>query len=301
MAVNTSVIIATYNGACKIGSLLNSLLSQLDATTEIIVVVDGSTDDTLEVLKPFEKKISSLKVIAQENQGRARARNRGVQLSTGNLYIFYDDDMTPAINSVARHRSFHESRSGIVSGYSVEPMRDTKTDIQNYKASLTVKWTDKYAEGLTLLSYDNLFFSAANSSCTKQIFEKLNGFDERITDAEDHDLAYRALQNGIHVYFDKGNTAIHDDPITARKYIDRLRAYARAHDKLRSFYPDRYARQVKRGFLKRSLYRLFALSFLPAMIDRETLVGILPKSLRYKFYDIVIQALAVEYPDIKLK
>jgi glycosyltransferase involved in cell wall biosynthesis len=297
--MTSSVIISTYNGEKKIGNLLNALLQQTDQSSEVLVVIDGSTDDTLHVVKSFESEFSGkLRIVVQENRGRAGVRNRGANEAKGEVLIFFDDDMTPWRDSIERHKSFHKNHHAILSGNSVETIEPTKTDIQNYKGHLTERWTEKYQEGTTQLNESNFFFTAANCSMKKEDFKSLGGFDERLTDAEDHDFGYRAFRAGIPVVFDKSNRAFHYDPVTCISYIKRLRAYAKAHATLQTLYPDRYKKaRTSSSIVKHALYRLFALPFWPRLIDSGTF-GLLPQKLRYKLYDIVIQAFAVEYPHI---
>lgn len=84
-----SVIIPTYNGAKWIGKAINSILNQTYRDFEIIVVDDGSTDHTTQVLQPWRDWIH---YIAQSNQGVAIARNRGLQQAQGEFIAFLDQD-----------------------------------------------------------------------------------------------------------------------------------------------------------------------------------------------------------------
>ncbi len=84
-----SVIIPTYQHAKTLPDCLQTILNQTVAIDEIIVVNDGSTDNTIEVLKPFADRIH---LIDQENSGRAAARNRGFEASHGDFIIFCDAD-----------------------------------------------------------------------------------------------------------------------------------------------------------------------------------------------------------------
>lgn len=87
--VKVSVIIPTYNRAKYIRRALESVLAQTYQDYEIIVVDDGSMDNTREILAEFEGKI---KYIVQKNQGSAAARNRGIQESKGEYIAFLDSD-----------------------------------------------------------------------------------------------------------------------------------------------------------------------------------------------------------------
>jgi len=85
-----SVIIPTYQHGDTIGACLLSLFNQTFRDFEIIVVNDGSTDNTAEVLEKYKDRI---KIINQENLGAPAARNRGFEESTGEFVIFCDADV----------------------------------------------------------------------------------------------------------------------------------------------------------------------------------------------------------------
>jgi teichuronic acid biosynthesis glycosyltransferase TuaG len=84
-----SVIIPTYQSAHYIRDAIDSALSQTYKNTEIIVVDDGSTDDTEDILKTYEGKI---KVIKQKNSGPSKARNAGILSSSGEYIALLDSD-----------------------------------------------------------------------------------------------------------------------------------------------------------------------------------------------------------------
>jgi len=85
-----SVIIPTFQHAQTLSQSLDSLFAQSRLPDEVIVVDDGSTDDTLSVLTPYRERIT---YVYQENQGAPSARNHGFDLSTGDLVIFWDADV----------------------------------------------------------------------------------------------------------------------------------------------------------------------------------------------------------------
>jgi len=85
-----SVIVPTYQHANTLPACLDSILAQAHKNIEVIVVDDGSTDNTQEVLSKFKDQIS---IIRQENQGPNLARNRGWKKATGEYLIFCDADV----------------------------------------------------------------------------------------------------------------------------------------------------------------------------------------------------------------
>lgn len=298
--VSASVIIPTYNGASKISHLLTALTLQTVKDFDVTVVIDGSTDNTEEVLLPFHDKFRSFKAVKQKNAGRAAVRNRGVREVNSDILIFYDDDMIPYVDSVEKHLAFHAKINALLAGNPVESQDKCKTDFQNYRAYLSDKWMSRFSNGLNQMNTNNLFYTAANCSIPRTLFLQLDGFDERLNDGEDYDLACRALTNGFLVYFDKENKAVHNEHITCRSYVIRLRAYSAAQNKLQTLHPERSRTTSSPSLIKRYIYLIFASSLWIKAIDKGFFTFILPRRIRYRLYDIIIQAMSVEYPETRL-
>ena len=87
-----SVILATYNTADYLEKCVNSIINQTYKDLEIIIVDDGSTDNTAEILNGFQQKDCRIKVIHQENKGHSEARNVGMDNAHGDYYFFIDSD-----------------------------------------------------------------------------------------------------------------------------------------------------------------------------------------------------------------
>jgi len=87
-----SVIIPAYNAHEYIGECLNSVLAQTLSDIEILVVDDGSTDDTLSCVQAFAATDSRIKVFSQQNQYAGVARNRGISEASGRFLYFLDAD-----------------------------------------------------------------------------------------------------------------------------------------------------------------------------------------------------------------
>lgn len=90
--VKYSFIVPVYNTEKYLERCLDSLANQTLKDFEIIVVNDGSTDDSKSIILKYEKKHNNIKVINQENQGNSVAKNVGVKKSSGQYLIFVDSD-----------------------------------------------------------------------------------------------------------------------------------------------------------------------------------------------------------------
>lgn len=298
-----SVIIPTYNGAHKISFLIKALEHQTFKEFEVLVVVDGSTDNTLEVLNSIKPIFSSFKVISQENKGRAAVRNTGVKNASGDLLIFFDDDMLPVENCIEAHVAHHEKYpNSILTGGLIEEVNGQSPEILKFKSFLSGKWNRELRtnnEGE--LSKTSIFVAAANLSLAKNVFNQLGGFDERLSDAEDFDLAVRAHIENIPLFFNKQVFAWHNDIITCASYIKRTRQYAEAHKRLVKLKPwmadKEYIKPAEQpvGWRKK-VFRFFASPFWINAVDKEKL-KFLPKKLRFKIYDVIITANGIYFTD----
>ena len=87
-----SVIICTFNRANLLERALNSLLMQTYSDWEVILIDDGSSDNTKEVVKPYLEKFMNFSYFYQENKGIAEARNFGLSIAKGQYCTFLDSD-----------------------------------------------------------------------------------------------------------------------------------------------------------------------------------------------------------------
>jgi len=112
-----SVIIPVYNVEEYIGLTLDSLLNQTLKDIEIIVIDDGSTDNSRQIIEDYEKKYKNIRVILQENSGPSRARNRGVEEATGEYLAFVDsDDLLPENSLELRYHAAVEQDADLIIG-----------------------------------------------------------------------------------------------------------------------------------------------------------------------------------------
>lgn len=92
MNTKVSVIIPIYNVQQYLKRCLDSVIKQKYENLEIILVNDGSTDNSLEIAKEYENKDERIKLISQSNKGLSGARNTGLEYATGDYITFIDSD-----------------------------------------------------------------------------------------------------------------------------------------------------------------------------------------------------------------
>ena len=307
MSLKISVIVPSYNGAHKLPNILSSLSRQSFNDFETIVVLDGSTDNSLEILENTDFGLKNLKIINQANGGRSVSRNNGAKTAEGELLVFFDDDVRLLNNCIEKHwKHYLHYQDCILVGNVPEDLAVMKNDFQFFKANLSRKWVENLPDSNIRLSKKNLFLTAANLSIKKELFWCLGGFDEKLTDSEDYDLGVKALLKDVPIYFDINNIVWHDDFITCRSYVIRSRQYSLSHKKLKELKPELYNeeftqydyRQVK-GF-KKAVYSFFGRSFWVKLIDSNKWLLFPPKKLRYKIYDFVITSLSAHSPNRKI-
>ena len=302
--MDLSVVVPTYRGIGRIDGLIRSLSDQTDQEFQVVIVVDGPQEREVEHIKNRASKLN-LKIHQQANQGRAVARNTGASLAEGELLVFFDDDMRPEQHAIEKHKKFHDKiDDSILVGQQVAQESDDFSLIQKFKKHCEITWSSKLGTDLRRVSKNDPYITAAHMSVSKKIFDQLGGFDSRLKDTEDYDLALRATLEDIAIYSDQSIVASHDDRVTCRSYIRRRRQYYEANKFLLSLKPDLVS-QFRRSLstqdkrtVRQAIYAALSNKFWVDAIDNEvSWLRMMPIRLRYKFIDAVIYALSHEYPD----
>ena len=298
-----SVIIPTYNGGKKLPNLLKALEHQSISDFEVIIVSDGSTDNTIEVIKNNTWNLH-IQLVENKNQGRSVTRNHGALLAKNEILAFFDDDMRPLPNCLEEHLAHHRKfANSIVTGGLCEEVTANSTDLYKYKAFLSNKWLSPYhTGGSKLLVGSEIFLTTANFSISKHVFQSIGGFNVALSDAEDFEFGIRAADAGYNLYYRYNAFAWHDDNITITNYIKRQRQYYSAQTKLITLHPDWPTRGIIKAInlpsgLRSILFKFFCTHY-AINIAEKSWMQLLPKPLRYKYYDLVITANGMYYPKL---
>ena len=292
--MKASVIVSTYNGAHKLPNVLQSLLDQTTRDFELIVAVDGSNDETGNVLDAWLPKFRDAKNIFLQHKGRPNVRNMGAEAASNELLFFVDDDMRLAYNCLEEHFKHHKNFPGsLVSGAQVYDERKARTDFQRYKCFISRNWCrnieDFYPQPLPK---EKLHLTAANFSVSKILFLQLGMFDETVSDMEDFLLAYKAVQQNIPVYYLHRALGWHDDFADIFAMQERYLQYKITAIEAGEKFPElpkafpRYA-AVHVSAWRKAAYWLLTKKWIIAAIHNNKAI---PIKLRYRLYGNIIHA-----------
>jgi len=191
MRSNISVVIPSYNSAAYLADAIDSALNQTLAPLEVIVVNDGSTDETAQLLERYRGRINP---ISQENRGLSAARNRGIAAAQGDLIAFLDADDIWLPEKMEKQLGCLEEHPQAALVHSQLYYWDTQTGertIQRHRGR----------HEYTGRCYHRLFFQNGVIPSTmivrRECLAKVGGFDEEIRrpTCQDYDLCLRIARH----------------------------------------------------------------------------------------------------------
>lgn len=125
-----SIVVPVYNSSRFLDECIYSIRTQTYKNIEIIVIDDGSTDESVEIIRKHALEDERIKCYSQKNRGVAVARNKGIQLSTSELLMFVDSDDTLFPNSV-EILAQHSDCDFIMGGYEILNMENGEIQVNS--------------------------------------------------------------------------------------------------------------------------------------------------------------------------
>jgi cellulose synthase/poly-beta-1,6-N-acetylglucosamine synthase-like glycosyltransferase len=206
-----SIIVPAYNSEKTLSACFESLADQSvsEANYEIIVVDDGSTDDTSKITKRF-----NVKYIFQTNQGPAAARNKGADAAAGQIILFTDADCVPGHNWIRE----------MVSPFSDREVVGVKGTYKTIQKGLVAKFAQaEFEDRYDLLQKSSTIdmIDTYSAAFRKDVFLNIGGFDQSfpVANNEDTDLSYRLAAAGYKLVFNPAAFVYHTHPDTFIKYL----------------------------------------------------------------------------------
>lgn len=185
-----SIVMPAYNVASTIAESISSVLGQTYDNWELIVVNDGSTDETSSVLSSFlsDKRIC---VIEQENAGVAAARNRGIKQSAGEFISFLDADDLWIKDKIARQVEMFRSSKDPALGLVYSRYASFSTSLGAAQPRDDDAYYGYLAPEMRIMVYD--FIATSTVMTTSTVINDVGLFDEMLLGTEDWDLWIRIL------------------------------------------------------------------------------------------------------------
>lgn len=196
-----SIVLPTYNRAAKVGKAIESVLHQTYPYFELIVVDDGSTDDTKQVVKRYgDERIVYHRI--QENGGQSKARNCGMQMAKYHYIAFEDsDDLWRPRKLEMQMQAMQEAESGV--GLCYHKLRYDLGEgrgiiLPDEKVPLERKRGNIYEQ----LLWDNLI-GMPTILVKRECVEAVGGLDESMKSLEDYDWVLRLCRQYRTVFLDE--------------------------------------------------------------------------------------------------
>jgi GT2 family glycosyltransferase len=228
------VVIPTYNGGVGLADVLAAALAQdYRGDYEVVVVDDGSRDETPRVLEEWQARHPRrLRCFRQENGGPARARNRGAQEARGRLLAFIDDDCVAEPSWLTRlEAAVEESGAEAAAGAVVN--RETS-------------WVGRYVNRESII--DHHFdlegrvaeMVTGNAGVRADVFRELGGFDEtiRVAGGEDTEFGLRLRQGGRRIVHAPLARIHHPAPASLGEYLRMIFRHGQGRRRLGERFPD---------------------------------------------------------------
>jgi glycosyltransferase involved in cell wall biosynthesis len=256
-----SVVVPTFNRQATLRQTLAALVAQDSADYEIIIVDDGSTDSTREMIAA---EFPNVRYLHQQNCGPAAARNNGIRAASGDVIAFTDDDCLPPLKWLARLAdglTRHPQVVG-VGGYLEAPddvlARSVLARYEKYIARQVYRVSDREYLG----GFECPAGGTNNMAYRREVLSEVGGFDEffRYAAGEDADLKWRICQHKYTLLY---------IPLK----VTHLREYTWAHLRRQSFmrgkgrtqFEIRHGRRPSASILIVRLARAW-LQFIPDML-----------------------------------
>ena len=225
-----SVVVCTHNGSRTLRECLSYLREVRYANFEVIVVNDGSRDDSANIAREF-----NVTIISTENRGLSSARNTGMQAATGEMVVYLDDDAYPDRDWLTYlAAAFRVSNHAVIGGPNIAPAGDGDVAecVMNAPGGpIHVLISDSEAEHVP----------GCNMAFRKSCLKELGGFDARFrTAGDDVDICWRVQQRGWTIGFCPGAAVWHHRRNSVFTYWKQQRGYGAAEALLERKWPEKY-------------------------------------------------------------
>ncbi|MDX2303198.1 MAG: glycosyltransferase family 2 protein [Microscillaceae bacterium] len=189
-----SVIITAYNAGKYLGEAIESVLNQSYSNFELILVNDGSKDNTLDVMKSYQTQDSRIVIDDHENMGISRSANRALKLAKGNIIVRMDADDVMKLNRIEEQVNYLKKHPEVT-------MLSCDAEFMNDKGETIGKQvmpgydTPEFSREI-LKKYVLVACAHTGFTTYRQAILDVGGYNEHITCVVDLELFTRMVENG---------------------------------------------------------------------------------------------------------
>jgi len=194
LPLKLSIVMPSHNRAATLARAIDSVLAQTDVARELIVVDDGSTDGTAELLQSYGDRLIVVRL--ERNGGSNHARNRGIERAKGDVVCFIDSDdefLPHKLRFVAEYFTDNPKVDALIDSF------ETRFPPQHHKASLwRINPTMRNSADMRRAIFDRTIYKATPAiSVRRQALFDIGLFDETLKRRQDMDLILRLSQNHV--------------------------------------------------------------------------------------------------------
>lgn len=193
-----SIVIPCYNDAGCVRGAVDSALAQTYKWCEVIVVDDGSKDDTQKVLAPYAAA-GKIRYIKQENKGLSGARNTGINAARGAYIALLDSDDLFLPDKIEKQIGYFETHSSCDVIYC--DSYHFRDDAPEKTFHLRYHYYSGSGHDIIPRLIEGSFIAPSASVFRASVFKKFGGFDEQLRRSEDMEFWLRIARGGVEFYF----------------------------------------------------------------------------------------------------
>ena len=215
-----SIVLGTFNQVETLKKVLAEYENQtLDKRLFEVIVIDSSSNDGSKEFYETYSPNFNFKYLIQENNGKAAARNKGVEIATGKYIIITDADMIPNQNFIQTHLEAQKKTINETC-FEGQTLNMEKLEWPTSDQNIT-PYIQRKIKNLAKLGW--FYFLTGNISFPKSLFIKNSGFNETFLNYgwEDLELGYRLQKQGIPLFYLKNAINYHYHVVTKKEEIER--------------------------------------------------------------------------------
>ena len=198
MSIKFSIIIPCYNVEKYIEKTIKSVLSQTYSNFELLLINDGSTDNTFKIIKQLKETDDRIRVFSQENLGVSQTRNKGISLSKGEFIYFLDGDDLIENNLLEKANEIFDKKEIDVFSFGYDVFRgENRLELSNKKFDSSILTSKEFLKRFFVKDIPQ---SICSLIVKKEIFKNLY-FKENMVVGEDLEFQIQLLLNNeINIY-----------------------------------------------------------------------------------------------------